>query len=404
MFALHIDSFRKSNRYLLFLTFILFLFFVNRVHIDIGFRAIPIYLFLPILLALVIYLQGRRIQKLIIIEYAALLFYLFTVLSAQYSEYPASSLRFIFGLCLTSLTYFTARYFITRHVELLDQSLYRAGVLLLILSVINYLVGLYFMNLSYEHVDFFGLTIEKGIPRMIGLSNDPNVCALSFIFLFFYFLFKPGLINRFLMSICFICIIATMSRGGLFATVVGLLSIVLIKDFKSAFKYLFVILFVAFGLLLIIYLNFDLFQPFIERRISGVQTGAGRFAIWKNSLLAFEQKPLLGFGIFTFKDVMGDLYGNSRHAHNTYLEVLLETGVIGLLLYLNFIWLMLFSSWKLAKKGPMYSFLFPLNTAIFVAMLGLSLYVHILAWLLLLLNSTYYVYSINEKRTNYIDG
>lgn len=62
-------------------------------------------------------------------------------------------------------------------------------------------------------------------------------------------------------------------------------------------------------------------------------TLTGRTQIWAAVLLAREQQPLLGYGLGSFwTDARRQIY-NIPTAHNGYLDILLELGEVGLLLY-----------------------------------------------------------------------
>ncbi|UCC95893.1 MAG: O-antigen ligase family protein, partial [Candidatus Omnitrophota bacterium] len=63
---------------------------------------------------------------------------------------------------------------------------------------------------------------------------------------------------------------------------------------------------------------------------------AARFQMWKSALLMFKESPLLGKGIGTFMDYLPQ-YTNLGHqyAHNCYLQILAETGLLGLF---SFLW------------------------------------------------------------------
>jgi O-antigen ligase len=59
-----------------------------------------------------------------------------------------------------------------------------------------------------------------------------------------------------------------------------------------------------------------------------------RAAIWKRNTIAALKRPI-GYGIDTFSAVDGYYGGQYRAAHNSVIEVLVELGVIGLLLWLR---------------------------------------------------------------------
>ena len=79
-------------------------------------------------------------------------------------------------------------------------------------------------------------------------------------------------------------------------------------------------------------------------------TWGDRVVMWKAALRIFERYPVLGAGIgnyelLMYKVVNPEEYGGKHHlhAHSTYLEVLSETGVLGLLSFL-FIFVVFFKN------------------------------------------------------------
>ena len=384
------DGLNKTTITGSFIVFLLlFIMPINRISLDVGFRLIPIYVLLPFLLIPLIWKKGIKVTAFTSIEKTIFIFYLYASITALYSSHPDGSLRFILGISLVTITYVIVRYHILLNLESLEKMILLSGKLFIICSLLNYTLGLSVMNIQAEHMDFFGVTIEKGLPRMIGLNNDPNICAFACLIFFFFLIFKSGFQNKLFAGISLFCILATLSRGGGIALVLGLLSLILIVSGRKKIDFIFWIVGISFVLSILFFYNYEVLRSFMEKRINGLETGGGRFEIWKNAFIAFNSKPILGYGIFTFRDVMGDAFNDERFAHNTYLEVLLETGVLGLALYLLCLTFVLFSSFKQARKYPECRFLFPCNIAIFVAMFGLSMYLNLVFWYLLLLNSLY---------------
>jgi O-antigen ligase len=77
--------------------------------------------------------------------------------------------------------------------------------------------------------------------------------------------------------------------------------------------------------------------------IENNRSNLGRIALWKGALLMFEDNPVKGVGINNFREVYMESYKQpntvaNSHAHNTYLNFLAETGIIGFsaLIYLFF--------------------------------------------------------------------
>ena len=61
----------------------------------------------------------------------------------------------------------------------------------------------------------------------------------------------------------------------------------------------------------------------------------GRMDVWSTSLQLFADRPLIGFGAGSFTSVTGSMQALSIAGHNSFLEILVETGVVGLVLFLG---------------------------------------------------------------------
>jgi O-antigen ligase len=69
----------------------------------------------------------------------------------------------------------------------------------------------------------------------------------------------------------------------------------------------------------------------------------GRFEIWKAGMHAFAYRPLAGYGSGAFKRAASPwLGGQQRVAHNSFISILVEQGIIGFLLY-SLIFVMVFA-------------------------------------------------------------
>jgi O-antigen ligase len=62
----------------------------------------------------------------------------------------------------------------------------------------------------------------------------------------------------------------------------------------------------------------------------------GRFQIWMAGVHAFTQRPLMGYGTGRFIDaITPELGSKALVAHNSFLSVLVEEGLVGLILYMT---------------------------------------------------------------------
>lgn len=141
----------------------------------------------------------------------------------------------------------------------------------------------------------------------------------------------------------FFCLICNGSRMGIFAVLVSLLFISFIKNRK-------VITLAIFSLILTLTLiiNFISGSPDLQWRLKTMFTPSEwsyRLPLWKSAISIFYDHPIVGCGLGMLeKTLHTPNYELSKdypipkewvlHAHNTYLEVAAEMGIIGILTFL----------------------------------------------------------------------
>lgn len=359
-----------------FLPLLLCCMLINRYSIDVGFRMTPIYFLLPFVFILTVYTRVRPI-RLNLIELSFIPFYFFCLLSFFYSVDQELSFRFTLGLILVLTTFLIIRTVLMNSNKNFARLLYHTGVIYIVLSVLWYVLGLLNMSIYMEHSDFYGVTIEKSIPRMIGINNDPNICALTLLLFSFMFYFSKEKFSKLFFYTAFLCLVLTLSRGGIAALLVGFMVIFFMVNKFEKLKFIMIVigaLFIIFALALIYP---DSYELFIEKRLSGLEEGGGRFQIWTDAFVLLQDKPIWGYGIFSFRTIMEHHFGISKFAHNTFVEVLLELGFIGITLFLIPLLTTLLICIRLSSVNE-YKFMLPAFVSLLVAMNGLSIYINII--------------------------
>ena len=183
------------------------------------------------------------------------------------------------------------------------------------------------------------------------------VVVLSLAFVYSFKDKKHFIRFLFLIIILFFCILFTYSRGAW----LGFLSSVLFSSFFLKRKY--------FIFLVLFFLVFIIFNPMLRERLifTFSNTGdAGRFCLWKATILMIKDNPFLGKGIGTFMDYL-PIYDKElgyQYAHNSYLQIAAETGVFSLLFFVLFIFSILYTNIKIFIKNKNLLVL-AINSAIF---------------------------------------
>lgn len=183
---------------------------------------------------------------------------------------------------------------------------------------------------------------------LVTRSYDPNdialvmVCALPFIIYFFKETKLPG---KVFIGTCFFfslqAIILSVSRGG-FLGLVAIGGYLLFKA-KKGKKGLILIAAIA-GVILISQLApssyWDRISTIWNPQSELDSTGAGRLDIWKTGLKIFSENIFTGVGINNFTTAEGythfDAGGKWSTAHNSFIQIGVELGIVGLVLFLLF--------------------------------------------------------------------
>jgi O-antigen ligase len=130
----------------------------------------------------------------------------------------------------------------------------------------------------------------------------------------------------------------TGSRGGMIATVVALTIVPFTLTRLSPAKLVTgIVLLIISGWLVVSFTPDTLVERLATTgtEVEGGRFG-GRFKLWRAGLIVFVERPLLGWGTASFKPAITPMMGPmAQVAHNSFVSVLVEQGIIGLLLYLT---------------------------------------------------------------------
>ena len=140
------------------------------------------------------------------------------------------------------------------------------------------------------------------------------------------------------------------SRGGMIAATVALLIVPLSMTKLTPGRMISaMIMLLAAGMLAVTYLP----ETTIERlstigtEVEGGRIG-GRGKLWRAGLQAYAERPIAGFGTGHFKSAITPILGPAAQvAHNSFISVLVEQGIVGLVLYLGMLWSVLVSVLRL---------------------------------------------------------
>jgi probable O-glycosylation ligase (exosortase A-associated) len=259
---------------------------------------------------------------------------LFVLLSVPFSIWPGNSFKFIIDNYLKTLIIF---YIIIKTTTDLKK-----------LKTISYAVGL--SGILLTALLFFQGSVTESW-RVYFASYDPNDTALILVvilpFLFSFYNTAPKYYVKvlwlfFIISIS-VGIFLTGSRGGLLGYfVIGTLMLFKFSK-KGVIKNLIVLS------IIIIVSAFFIPERYWERvqNFQGIKedvTAQNRLNTWRRGLEFMVENPLFGIGVAGFTTAEGmshmDIGGAWRNAHNSFIQIGAEIGIIGLISFILLFYLL----------------------------------------------------------------
>ena len=209
-----------------------------------------------------------------------------------------------------------------------------------------------FIESTYTLIDFISINESfTGISQNRNISSSSLVFKLIFLIYLIYNskLFSTKLILKILEVVALFSIILLQSRLGLISVVtIYLLYFILMKPLR---KNIYISLLISS--LFFLYFNTNDFYNKIEKTYSFQNLGDDdstnqRLSFYQTSISLFNENPLYGNGLgsWKYKSLQNDNTENKNilvpyYTHNDFLQTLMETGLIGLLIYLIFFLLLI---------------------------------------------------------------
>lgn len=172
---------------------------------------------------------------------------------------------------------------------------------------------------------------ERSILPKICCRPDPNHCRcklLVMVVIFILFVF---------------CLALTFSRG---AWITFLLTMIFLAVFRRKIWGLVLLIGICFVILFTPQMQVERQKTLFSRETYVI--GEGRDVYWREAWQVIKGAPILGTGLNTYSQVAPAYkIGWGGYAHNCYLQMMAETGVLGLS---AFLWLVMVLFWKTAER------------------------------------------------------
>ncbi len=256
----------------------------------------------------------------------------FTFLSALFSiDRRISFSRFPFYLASFLLCFILSRRVASR--EGILKAFILSGLVVTCFGIIQHITN-FNMKIS---TDFFSMTFStKG-----GISStfsNPNrfaqylVLLLPLVFVSLSILkgTKWKMTSVFLLFTSFGCLCLSKSFAGIGAVSILILLTIFLKNWRIG-------ILVLILSVVIIGLNRRGVEDF-SNRFTNTSSMEIRLSTWKVALSGFKKNPVTGSGLSTFQKVAAQYEGDEKimhgHAHSMYIQLLSETGLLGLFAFL----------------------------------------------------------------------
>lgn len=308
-----------------------------------------------------------------------LIYFIALLLSAYSSTYLQVSMRTIFAKIL----HYVAFYFV------ISDRRFNAKTLNKVITVISLSLLLVCINGFQQYFTHFDFIRHQKWPwdkisgRITSCFTTPNgFGAYLVIFLpviFSSWLFLKEKVYKIYFLIVFnlgvICLLLTGTRSSLLAFVASFLALFVYNYSKKEKFYLMILTFLIFFIL-----AFFLVPTFKNLILGGLNlhdtSSIDRKLLWQMSFNMLKSAPIFGVGIGTFMQNFSkyNLFGAAKqvcYAHNSYLQIIAESGIFGFCSFLLLILAMVYNCSKLVFKKCVvdYSYLEVGFVASFIAFL-----------------------------------
>jgi len=289
----------------------------------------------------------------------ALVFAVFIVvriLSIIFSEFPALSVHSLNKEIFFYLIFFILLFELSRFDEKKLRSLFQ---ILIIAAILASIVGFskVFLGISeraksttsgYSTLGMF-LSVILAIAFTLGRSKE---------------FFPSRIMWLFTLLVIATGILFTFNRSNWISVGIIILVIGLYKER------------IVLGILILIFASVIFLIPNLSERfgqlIHFTQHLSDRDVLWKGALMIWDQHPILGFGTRTFNEIflLNDQLADKGVGgwHNEYLQVYLESGILGLVIFLSLIFSIFYWGIKALKRYSSEKYNFDLTLAVLVGL------------------------------------
>lgn len=207
------------------------------------------------------------------------------------------------------------------------------SMILFIELVINLVCIIIFPNGLWHTTSIYNVETNY---YFLGMDNQATPLIIIALVLMVLYYYQKETITLFAYIYAAVILLNTLLMGSatcIAGVIVFVLFLILSRVKSKVFNIrTAIIILIAIYFLFVVFRAQDLFKFFIVNVLQRDVGLSARTGIWDNAIQMIKEKPFIGYGCKTFATLIGD-----RHAHNMYLQIMLQSGLFGFTFMLNYV-------------------------------------------------------------------
>lgn len=274
-----------------------------------------------------IVLRGLPFKKIKSISYPLILFIFALALSTIFSRNMLISIKELYKYISGILLFLITISLSDKYKNLVIQGIIFSGTIISILAIYQYLFGFqHLLNyLARQKISDSFILDYVSRRRVFFPFVTPNILA-GYLAMIIPLTLTSRRRDWFIIPLC-IALLLTKSLGAFLAILLAIVIYFSLQGRLQKRKVLFLL-----GLLLVIVLVFIARTTTQKQHTQPIFSTLMRLSYWRDTLRIIKASPWVGVGLGNFN------LAQSRYAHNSYLQIWAEMGILGII---SFLWLIM---------------------------------------------------------------
>lgn len=250
-----------------------------------------------------------------------------------------------------------------------------------------YIITTILFNITYfpillQFATIYSGGLESGTVQVAGItshySHNAMYICIGLIIAISKYMANKNKKNLLYFCISLIALLLTQKRGPLLAVGIACIIFVILNYKEILRKRGYTVLFSGLAMLILIYIMYIIFPELFKvfERFKGDNLLTNRQYLWAEAWKMFCENPIFGIGwggyIHRLNIEISSVHVTYMFCHNIYLQILAETGIVGLTILLYLMFNTLLKTIKLLKDKKDYIIYFSVIYQLFFLIYGIS--------------------------------